>query len=207
MTRLVLASSSPYRRALLCRLGLPFTTKASLIEEARLPGETAAAMVARLAQAKARAVAEPETLVIGSDQCAVQDDKIVGKPGDHAQATAQLRRWSGRAVTFLTGLCLYDHDRDQAQVDVIPYTVYFRELDDAEIEAYLRTEQPYDCAGSFKSEGLGVALFRRMAGDDPNALIGLPLIRLCEMLAVAGHPVLTLADRAASPKAAINRLG
>ncbi len=194
MTRLVLASSSAHRRALLCRLGVPFTTKASMIDETRLPAESPDAMVRRLARAKAQAVAEPGMLVIGSDQCAVQDDKIVGKPNSHEQAAAQLRFWSGRAVTFLTSLCLLDFDRDQAQIDVVPYTVYFRELTDDEIEIYLRTEQPYDCAGSFKSEGLGVVLFSRMVGDDPSALIGLPLIRLCDMLANAGYPVLGRMD-------------
>lgn len=199
MTKLVLASSSPYRRALLCRLGLPFTTQAPMIDETCLPQETAEAMVRRLASAKARAVAEPDSLVIGSDQCAVQDNHIVGKPQHHEQAVAQLKRWSGRAVTFLTSLCLLDCERDFEQVDVVAYSVHFRELTAAEIERYLRTEQPYDCAGSFKSEGLGVALFTRMEGSDPNALVGLPLIRLCEMLAAAGHPVLTLADPAQRP--------
>jgi MAF protein len=188
MSPLILASTSRYRRALLERLGLPFTCIAPDTDETRRPGEPPAALVARLAEAKARAVGarHPGALVIGSDQVAVIDDEILGKPGDAARARAQLRRTSGRTVTFQTGLCLLDTVHDRAQIEVVPFRVVFRTLDDDLIGRYLDREQPWDCAGSFKSEGLGVVLFERLDGDDPNALIGLPLIRLVRMLEQAG---------------------
>ncbi|MCP5424474.1 MAG: septum formation inhibitor Maf [Gammaproteobacteria bacterium] len=190
--RLILASTSPFRRELLERLGLPFATRAPDADETPLPHETAEALVARLAEAKARAVAphEPGTLIIGSDQVAVLDGDILGKPGDHERAKRQLQRASGRTVRFLTGLCLLDSDSGRLQVDTIPFHVTFRSLSTRQIERYLHREQPYQCAGSFKSEGLGIALFANMQGNDPNSLIGLPLIRLVHMLEAEGVGVL-----------------
>lgn len=186
---LVLASTSSYRHKLLERLQLPFVTAAPNIDETRLPTESAYAMVARLAQQKAAAIATHYTdaLVIGSDQCAVLGEQILGKPHTHEKAIAQLEASSGRTVEFLTGLCLYDSQTHAYQLDVIAFHVEFRVLATAEIENYLRREQPYNCAGSFKSEGLGISLFKRMQGDDPTALIGLPLIRLCTMLREHGY--------------------
>jgi MAF protein len=185
---LILASTSPYRRELLGRLGLPFTTARPETDETPRAGESPEVLVRRLAEAKARAVApgHPDALVIGSDQVAVLDDAVIGKPGTPAAAAAQLRRASGRAVRFLTGLCLLDTARDVAEVVVEPFTVHFRTLDEGQIERYLERERPFDCAGSFKSEGLGIALFERLEGDDPSALVGLPLIRLVTLLGRAG---------------------
>ena len=185
---LVLGSSSPFRRELLGRLGLAFECHSPDIDESARPGETPRELVARLSEAKARAVAEawPQALIIGSDQVAVVDDAILGKPGSHERARDQLARLSGRNVTFLTGLCLYNSESDRAQLDVVPYTVEFRDLTPEQIEHYLHREQPYNCAGSFRSEALGITLFRRMQGDDPNALVGLPLIRLVDMLRQEG---------------------
>lgn len=185
---LILASTSPYRRALLERLGLPFSTAAPDVDERRHPGESPSELVQRLAEAKARAVAlnHPDALIIGSDQVACLDDAILGKPGDHATAIAQLERASGRCVLFQTGLCVLDARSGQAQTLVEPFRVHFRLLSRARIEGYLERERPYDCAGSFKSEGLGITLFERLEGDDPAALIGLPLIRLIPWLEAAG---------------------
>jgi septum formation protein len=190
--RLILASTSPFRRKLLARLGLPFAVRAPEVDETRQPGEEAPALVARLAEWKAQAIArqEPAALVIGSDQAAVLAGEIVGKPGDHERAVAQLRRASGRTVTFYTGLCLLDSASNQRQVTVEVFQVAFRQLTAEMIEGYLRREQPYQCAGSFKSEGLGIALFERLEGDDPTSQIGLPLIRLTRMLEAAGVAVL-----------------
>ena len=190
--RLILASTSPFRRELLARLGLPFATQAPEVDESRLPGEDAPALATRLAEWKARAVArrEPAALIVGSDQVATLDGEIVGKPGDHERAALQLRRASGRTVVFYTGLCLLDGTSGQCQVAVERFQVTFRPLTAVMIERYLRREQPYQCAGSFKSEGLGIALFERLAGDDPTSLIGLPLIRLARMLDAAGVMVL-----------------
>ena len=190
--RLILASTSPFRRELLARLGLPFAVRPPEVDETRQPGEEAPALVARLAEWKAQAIArqEPAALVIGSDQAAVLAGEIVGKPGDHERAVAQLRRASGRTVTFYTGLCLLDSASNQRQVTVEVFQVAFRQLTAEMIEGYLRREQPYQCAGSFKSEGLGIALFERLEGDDPTSLIGLPLIRLTRMLEAAGVAVL-----------------
>ncbi|BAZ94213.1 nucleotide-binding protein [Thiohalobacter thiocyanaticus] len=185
---LVLGSSSPFRRELLARLGLPFECHSPDIDESARPGESPRDLVARLSEAKARAVAAvwTQALIIGSDQVAVVDEEILGKPGSHERAREQLSRLSGREVTFLTGLCLYNSESDRVQLDVVPYSVEFRDLSAEQIERYLEQEQPYNCAGSFRSEALGVTLFRRMQGDDPNALVGLPLIRLVDMLAEEG---------------------
>jgi septum formation protein len=186
-TRLVLASTSPFRRELLQRLGIPFTTAAPDVDESPLPGEAADELVRRLSASKARAVGRTRAgLIIGSDQVATTGEDILGKPGTHERAFEQLQQLAGRTVIFHTGLCLLDTEKDIQQVDVIPFTVEFRQLSAAQIEHYLRREQPYNCAGSFKSEALGITLFRRMYGDDPTALIGLPLIRLTDMLAAAG---------------------
>lgn len=191
--RLLLASTSPYRRMLLERLELPFACLAPGTDETPRAGETPRELVARLALAKAAAVAlrEPGTLVIGSDQVAVLDGAILGKPGTHERAREQLVQASGRTVTFLTGLCLLDADGGGTQLEVVETVVRFRALLPQQIECYLRRERPYDCAGSFKSEGLGIALFDAMAGDDPNALVGLPLIALTRMLDAEGVDVLT----------------
>ena len=187
-TPLVLASTSPFRRELLSRLAIPFETCAPAVDEARLPGEAPEALVTRLSEAKARAGAQthPQALVIGSDQVAVVDGEVLGKPGDHGRAVEQLRKLSGKTVTFLTGLCLYNGATDTADTRLVPFRVQFRELDQGRIERYLRHEQPYNCAGSFKSEALGITLFERMEGEDPTALIGLPLITLTTLLARAG---------------------
>ena len=190
--RLVLASTSPYRKALLERLQLAFETASPEVDETRLADESAEALGARMAEAKARAVAQgmDDALVIGSDQVAVLDGDILGKPGGHEQAVAQLMRASGKAVRFLTGLCLVNAATGKAQLEVVPFEVEFRTLTAEQVEHYLRREQPYNCAGSFKSEGLGIALFERLHGDDPNTLIGLPLIRLTRMLEREGLAVL-----------------
>lgn len=191
-TKLVLASTSPYRRELLQRLGLPFETANPRTDESPLPGEAPEALALRLSEAKARAVADefPEALIIGSDQVAVMDGRIFGKPRDHGRAVEQLRLLRGRTVNFFTGLCLVNARTGQAQVRGVPTLVSFRDLSDQEIENYLRREQPYNCAGAAKSEGLGIALLERMEGEDPNALVGLPLIALCDMLRAEGVKIL-----------------
>ena len=188
MANLVLASSSPYRRALLKRLGIPFEHAAPEVDETPRTGETAEQLTLRLALDKARALAGryADHLIIGSDQVLLLDGQAVSKPGTHAAATDQLRRCSGRTVQFTTSLCLLNSATDNYQLTSEPFMVSFRELDDDSIERYLQREQPYDCAGSFKMEGLGISLFRALRGDDPNSLIGLPLIRLCEMLRQEG---------------------
>jgi MAF protein len=174
------------------RLGLPFETAAPDVDESQLDNESPQALVARLAEAKARACAAqfPEALIIGSDQVAVLDGNILGKPGNHENAVQQLQAASGRQVDFLTGLCLLNSKTQNIQVKVVPFTVVFRLLSDAQIEDYLLREQPYNCAGSFKSEGLGICLFEKMQGNDPNALIGLPLIELTTLLEAEGVNVL-----------------
>ena len=189
---LVLASTSRYRKALLDRLELPFAVAAPGADETAFPGESPAATAIRLAEAKARAVAGsfPDALIIGSDQVADCDGDPVGKPGDHRRATAQLARLSGRTVVFHTGLALLDTRSGQLQTALIDVRSRFRALSAAEIESYLRREQPYDCAGSVRSEALGIALFEAIDSDDPTALIGLPLIRLTTMLRAAGVSVL-----------------
>lgn len=181
---LYLASTSVYRRALLQKLTTQFSCVKPEVDESPLPDETAEALVNRLALAKAKAVAATLSagLVIGSDQVAVFQGEILGKPHTIANAEAQLRRFSGQAVTFLTGLAVVNAATGRVQQAIEPFVVHFRELSDTEICYYVAREQPLDCAGSFKSEGLGIALFDKLQGDDPNSLIGLPLIRLLAML-------------------------
>lgn len=191
--RLVLASTSRYRRALLTQLGLPFDVASPSTDETALPGEVPSATALRLAEAKARSVAVdyPDALVIGSDQVADCDGEAVGKPFDHAHAAAQLAALSGKTVVFHTGLALLDAASGTCQTAMVDVRSTFRELARAEIEAYLLRDQPYDCAASVKSDALGIALFVRIESDDPTALIGLPLIRLTDMLRAAGVAVLT----------------
>lgn len=186
--RLVLGSTSPFRRQLLERLGVGFETASPEIDESRLPGESPEDLVLRLAEAKARAVAAARhhALIIGSDQVACIEGRILGKPGNHDRARLQLQDASGKRVCFYTGLCLLNTDSGRCQLFCEPFHVYFRQLRPEQIERYLSREKPYTCAGSFKSEGLGIALFERLEGDDPNALIGLPLIRLVSMLRAEG---------------------
>lgn len=189
---LVLASTSPFRRSLLERLGIPFTTASPDADETRRPDEPSRDLVLRLAKAKARAVAaaHPDALIIGSDQVACIDDTVLGKPGDRERAIEQLTQASGREVVFYTGLCLLNAASGRAQTCCEPFRVHFRRLSAAQIEGYLDRERPFNCAGSFKSEGLGIALFERLEGDDPNALVGLPLIRLIAMLESEGIDLL-----------------
>ena len=192
LPQIVLASTSRYRRELLARLGLPFEVAYPEVDEAALPEEAAPATARRLAEAKARAVAArfPQAIVIGSDQLAVLEGTTLGKPGNHANAVRQLKAMRAKEVVFHTALCLYNAASGQAETRVVPYCVRFRDYSDAQIEHYLRREQPYDCAGSARSEGLGIALIAEMRGNDPNALIGLPLIALTEMLAAQGVQVI-----------------
>lgn len=185
---LVLGSTSPYRRGLLQRLRLPFTVVSPQVDETPQPGEAPPQLALRLALAKARAVAaqQPDAVVIGSDQVADLDGQPLGKPGTHERATAQLRQMRGHSVVFQTAVAVVCQATGFAQVDLAAVTVRFRDLSDAEIERYLRAEQPYDCAGSAKSEGLGISLLDAIDSDDPTALIGLPLIRTCRLLRAAG---------------------
>ena len=185
---LILGSTSPYRRALLQRLRLDFTVAAPDVDETALPGEAPRDLALRLALAKAHAVAahNPGAVVIGSDQVADLAGQPLGKPGTHERATAQLRQMRGHSVIFQTAVAVVCPETGFEQVDLAPVVVRFRELSDAEIERYLRAEQPYDCAGSAKSEGLGISLLDAIDSDDPTALIGLPLIRTCRMLRAAG---------------------
>jgi septum formation protein len=192
--RLILASSSPYRRALLERLCIPFEVCVPAVDETPHPGEAPAATALRLAQAKARTVAAREAdaaplLVIGSDQVATFDGLQIRKPGTHENALAQLRAMRNRVVEFHSALCLFDRTRELAQTEDVVTRVRFRDLPDAELEAYLRAETPYDVAGSAKSEGLGIALLEAVEADDPTALVGLPLIALTRMLRAAGYPL------------------
>ena len=190
--KLILASSSPYRRKLLERLRLPFEVVTPDIDETPHAGEQPEQLVRRLAVTKAQTVArdQPGTLVIGSDQVAVHDGSIVGKPRDHEHAVAQLRRVSGKSIILHTGVSLVHADSGHTQSDVVPFSVVFRRLSESQIESYLQKEQPYDCTGSVKVDGLGVTLLERFEGDDPNALIGLPLIRLVRMLENEGVELL-----------------
>lgn len=183
-TSIVLASSSPFRRETLNKLGLPFESDSPDIDESAKTGETPEDLVARLALEKAKAVANRHSnaLIISSDQVAVLDDNIITKPGDHKKAVEQLRHASGREVVFLTSLCLLNTQTELHQLKVCPFTVHFLDLSPSQIESYLIKEKPYNCAGSFKSEGLGITLFSKLVGDDPNTLIGLPLIELTHML-------------------------
>lgn len=186
--KLVLASTSPYRRELLGRLGLPFDCASPNVDEFPLPGEAPEQTALRLAEAKARAVAPtfPDALIIGSDQVACLAGEIFGKPGGHDNAVRQLQTMRGKTVNFFTGLCVLNARTGRSQVVGVPTMVTFRNLSDSMIERYLARERPYDCAGAAKSEGLGIALIERIIGEDPNALIGLPLIALCDLLAEEG---------------------
>ncbi len=184
MNNIILASSSPYRKTLLERLQINFTTESPDIDEQSIQGETVYDFVLRLAETKASHIAakSSDAIVIGSDQALECEGKILGKPGDHATAKRQLMAMSNKTLSFFTGLCVINTRTNNMQKDVIIYQVTFRNLKESEIEAYLIKEQPYNCAGSFMSEKLGVSLVERMQGDDPTALIGLPLISLCKML-------------------------
>ena len=190
--QLILASTSVYRRELLQRLHLPFSVVASSVDETPLPNETPPHIACRLALAKAQAVAaqHPQAIVIGSDQVADLNGQALGKPGTHARAVTQLQAMRGQTVVFQTAVSVVCQASGFAQTELAQVRVVFRQVSDAQIEAYLRAEQPYDCAGSAKSEGLGIALLERIDNDDPTALIGLPLIRTCHLLQAAGLAVL-----------------
>lgn len=186
--QLILASTSRYRRELLERLRLPFEQQSPEVDETPLPGEAPAALATRLSLAKAQAVARlhPRAIVIGSDQVADLNGESIGKPGTHERACEQLRRMSGHRIVFQTGVAVVCEATGFSQQDLAPVHVVFRNLSEAEIESYLRAEQPYDCAGSAKSEGLGISLLAAIESDDPTALIGLPLIRTSQLLRAAG---------------------
>ena len=190
--RLVLASTSPYRKALLERLGIAFEIAAPHVDERPLRGESPRDTALRLSGLKAQAVrsAHRDALIIGSDQVATSQGRLLDKPGEHASALRQLRALSGKSAEFQTAVTLLDAASSQSQMRVVPCRVQFRTLDEARIESYLRREQPYDCAGSAKIEGLGIALVARIETEDPTSLIGLPLIALTEMLERAGLPVI-----------------
>jgi len=188
MQPILLASSSQYRRSILAKLGLPFEWESPDIDESAQPHESANVLVKRLALAKANTLTEkhPNALIIGSDQVATINNKIIGKPLTHERAFEQLRSASGCEVIFKTGLCLLNSGTGHSQIAVESFSVFFRDLSDDQINRYLLLEKPYDCAGSFKAEGLGICLFNKLRGDDPNTLIGLPLIGLVKMLAKEG---------------------
>ena len=190
--KIVLASTSPFRRELLGKLGLPFEIANPKTDETPLPGEAPENTALRLSEAKAKAVAKdfPDALIIGSDQVAVLHGRVFGKPGNHERAVEQLRTLSGNTINFFTGLCVHNARTGHSHLRGIPTRVGFRELGDQEIENYLRRETPYNCAGSAKSEGLGITLLSKIEGDDPNALVGLPLIALCDMLRAEGVTIL-----------------
>ena len=192
MPRLVLGSSSASRRRLLERLSIPFSVVPPDVDESRLAGESPDALVRRLSEEKARAVgARVGTgLVIGSDQVALLDGTVLGKPGNHANNVAQLTMASGRWLEFRTGVAVLDAASGRIRIDVVPFAVRFRSLTAGDVEAYVSRERAYECAGGFRAERLGCALFERLRGDDPTALQGLPMIRLCEMLRSAGLDVL-----------------
>ncbi len=191
--KLVLASSSRYRRELLEKLKHPFSWQAPEVDETPLTGEKPDALALRLAQLKAEALAKahPNSLIIGSDQVASLDGKLCGKPGNKENALSQLKAASGKNVTFYTGLCLLNTSTGRHYSTVETYNAHFRTLSEAQIEYYLDQDQPFDCAGSFKSESLGISLLERLEGDDPNTLIGLPLIRLTKLLSQAGFEILS----------------
>lgn len=182
---LILASSSPFRQSLLQKFNLPFSTFSPDIDESAKQNESPQQLVKRLSEEKAREAINhfDQGLVIGSDQVAVFDDQILGKPHNKENAIKQLSLFSGQTVTFLTGLCVYDITSDKAKTLIEPFEVVFKALTQEQIEAYCDAEQPYNCAGSFKSDGLGICLFEKLTGDDPNSLIGLPLIKLSQLLA------------------------
>ena len=188
---LVLASTSPYRKELLQRLNIPFETISPDIDESAHKNESAETLVKRLSEEKAKqgALSYTNAFIIGSDQVAVCGDEVLGKPGNHENAIRQLTMLSGQKVSFYTGLCLYSTKTKESRIDLVPYYVQFRSLTAGDIHRYLNAEQPYNCAGSFKSEGLGISLFEAMRGDDPNSLIGLPLIRLVSWLKDAGFSI------------------
>ena len=185
---LILGSTSPFRRELLGRLRVAFDCDSPDVDETHHAGETPEQLVLRLAESKAKAVGErhPNALIIGSDQVACINGDILGKPGNREKAIEQLTQAAGKAVTFYTGLCLFNSATGRTQVLCEPFRVHFRALNPEQIARYVDAEQPFHCAGSFKSEGLGITLFERLEGDDPNALIGLPLIRLVQMLGEEG---------------------
>ncbi|MDH5357356.1 MAG: Maf-like protein [Gammaproteobacteria bacterium] len=192
MQQLILGSSSPFRAELLTKLGLPFISVSPDIDENPIANEQPEQLVKRLSENKAQAIAiqHPDALIIGSDQVAVLDGTILGKPGNHENAVKQLMAASGKTVVFLTGLTLLNSKSGHMYTVVEPFEVSFKTLSPDQIEFYLQQEQPYQCAGSFKSEGFGISLFAKLSGDDPNALIGLPLIKLIQMLAIEGIDVL-----------------
>lgn len=192
MQQLILGSSSPFRAEIMAKLGLDFITASPDIDESPLDNELAEQLVQRLSEKKARKIAEtfPDALIIGSDQVAVLDGKILGKPGNHDNALKQLSAASGKTVHFLTGLALFNSKTSEMYSLVEPFEVSFKTLTTAQIEFYLQQEEPYQCAGSFKSEGFGISLFSKLNGDDPNSLIGLPLIRLITLLEKQGIDVL-----------------
>jgi septum formation protein len=195
--RLILASGSAYRKELLSRLQLPFDVISPDIDETPLENEKPTETALRLAEAKAKAVAQvaDSSLIIGSDQVATLDHEQIGKPGDHTRALAQLKKMRGREVIFHTALCLVDNRSGSTtplQIESVATIVTFRDLPDAELDAYLQIEKPYDCAGSAKNEGLGIALVEQLRSDDPTALTGLPLIALTRMLRAAGVRLFTL---------------
>ena len=188
---LILASTSPYRKSLLQRLDIPFSCRSPEIDESALPDESPEQQVLRLAHAKAARVGEqePDALIIGSDQLAVLNDRILGKPGNQDNARRQLQEMSGRSVQFLTAVCLLNTASGKKQLSCVQDSVYFRPLSAQQIERYLDREQPYQCAGSFKSEALGITLIKKIASSDPTALIGLPLITLTGMLQNEGYNI------------------
>lgn len=190
--KLILASSSPYRRQLLDRLRLEYECQSPDVDESLFDGESAVDYVRRLAVAKATEIAQkyPQAVVIGSDQCALLDGKVLGKPGSHEKALQQLRQAQGKTVWFRTAVCVMRHADSFCLVEEVPFEVVFRRLGEPQLEHYLQVEKPYDCAGSFKAEGYGVCLFSALRGEDPNALIGLPLLKLATMLEAAGIQVI-----------------
>lgn len=192
MQQLILGSSSPFRAEILTKLGLPFITASPDIDESSLAGEQAEQLVKRLSELKAYKIAEsyPKALIIGSDQVALLDGAILGKPGNHDNAVKQLTAASGNTVKFLTGLALLNSQTGHIQSVVETFEVGFKTLSSSQIDFYLRQEQPYQCAGSFKSEGFGISLFSKLNGNDPNSLVGLPLIRLISLLEAEGIDVL-----------------
>ena len=188
MQTLILASTSPFRQQILRKLNREFAIHAPDVDETPVDNETPQELVLRLSEAKARAVAHhyPDALIIGSDQIAVLENQILGKPHNHENARQQLMEAAGKKLTFYTGLCLFNSKTAHTQLRCVPYHVYFRNLNAEQIERYLLAEKPYNCAGSFKSEGLGISLFEKLEGEDPNTLIGLPLIELIRLLANEG---------------------
>ncbi|MBA6290242.1 MULTISPECIES: nucleoside triphosphate pyrophosphatase [unclassified Colwellia] len=195
MKKLVLGSTSPFRKEILEKLNIPFVCAKPNIDESAFDNESPVELVERLAIEKAKAVAGefPDALIIGSDQVAMCDGEILGKPHNFENAVKQLEKFSNKTVVFYTGLCVYDSGLDYTTALIEPFLVHFNQLSLSDIENYLHAEQPYNCAGSFKSEGLGICLFKKLEGDDPNTLIGLPLIKLVELL--KQHDVNVLAEQ------------